>query len=319
MAEQDKFDFEHEIDEKIRCFDEKIKVQEIPDVQSIFDRAEEKKTNLVPFGKIKKYAAAAAAVVLICISIPVLGTAFSPASEAAAESARDIKFNLLSDKVSDDAGYCVEESETEAVIEETPEEPIPETAEEPLEAEEYVPEEEEDLRVYNALIGFFEVPAKEEVKDASSGVSSSSAAGNPATGGSDSDVDSFGFDDVSLIAENLNKKRSIEITVDKDSVSVRLFDTSAYNEILSMFWVEGAYESSGIDGDYYIIDLVKYVDANDLENGDYLPMAGDAEKGNYEIPEERIIISDTITRGVISLKVEINIATGKYQIYASLV
>lgn len=317
MAEQKK-DFEHEIDEKIRCLDSNIKMPEIPDVQSIFERAEEKKTNLVPFGKIKKFAAAAAAVVLICISVPVLGTAFSPTPEDAPETARDIKFNLFSDKVSSDDAveYCAEEIETEAAAEEAPEEPIPESAEEP---EAFIQDEGENLRVYNALINFFEVPAKEELKDASSSVSSSSASDNPATGGSESDDGSYGFDDLSLLEENLNKKRSIEISVDKDSVSVILFDVSAGEEIISAFWVEGGYESSHKDGEKYIINLIKPVSPEDILDGSYIPLAGDAINGTYEIPEEDIIISDPVEKGLFSIVVEIDIGTGEYKIYASLI
>ena len=44
-------------------------------------------------------------------------------------------------------------------------------------------------------------------------------------------------------------------------------------------------------------------DVEDIENDSYLPMAGDAEKGNYVISEESIFVSEKITKGVISLSV----------------
>jgi hypothetical protein len=51
----------------------------------------------------------------------------------------------------------------------------------------------------------------------------------------------------------------------------------------------------------------------------YLPMAGDSTNGTYMIPEESIFVPEKITKGIISLTVKIDISTGEYQIFASLV
>ena len=77
MAEHDEKLFEHEFAEKLRKFDDNIKILEIPDAQSIFDRAESEKVKVIPFKKYSRYIAAAAAVVLICVSIPILSPALS--------------------------------------------------------------------------------------------------------------------------------------------------------------------------------------------------------------------------------------------------
>ena len=77
MAEHDEMNFEHEISERFKMLDSSIKIPEIPDAQSIFEKAEEKKSNVVPFKKYSRYIAAAAAVVLICIGVPVMGAILS--------------------------------------------------------------------------------------------------------------------------------------------------------------------------------------------------------------------------------------------------
>ena len=158
---------------------------------------------------------------------------------------------------------------------------------------------------------------KVELKE-SSAVSSSSAeeffAGNTPL-----EPEEFGTDDLRIVERKINKKRSIEITVETDSVSVRLFDNSAEDEIISAFWVEGIYESSEIDGDYYVVNLFKNVSEEELLEDMYLPMVGDPVNGTYMIPEESIFVPEKITKGIISIAVKIDISTGEYYIYASLV
>ena len=65
MAEHDENMFEQNIAKMLREMDSEIEIPEIPDVESIFEKAEEQKQNVVPFKKYSKYIAAAAAVVLI--------------------------------------------------------------------------------------------------------------------------------------------------------------------------------------------------------------------------------------------------------------
>ena len=77
MAERDFKDFEINFEAAFKKLDEKITVPEIPDVQNIFEKAESVKTNVVPFKKYSRYVAVAAAVVLICVSIPLISPALS--------------------------------------------------------------------------------------------------------------------------------------------------------------------------------------------------------------------------------------------------
>ena len=58
MAEHDEKAFEHILEVEFRKLDEKIKIPEIPDAQSIFEKAEKEKANTVPFKKYSKYIAA---------------------------------------------------------------------------------------------------------------------------------------------------------------------------------------------------------------------------------------------------------------------
>ena len=110
MAEHDEIKFEQELREKFGKLDSEIKIPEIPDIQNIFDKAEEEKTNVIPFKKYSRYVAAAAAVVLICVGIPVV-KAFSEVSlDAEPESA-----NLLSDIF--DGSYGIKGFVTEAMKE----------------------------------------------------------------------------------------------------------------------------------------------------------------------------------------------------------
>ncbi len=307
MAEHDEIFFEKELSKKFAELDKNIKIPEIPDVQNIFNKAEEK-TNVIPFKKYSKYIAAAAAVVLICVSIPLIAPAFSV--EMAPQEPMEAPKYI----------FTTEDQSFEAETQEEPAEAAPESTEEPV-AEE-MPENEEDSdgkaeQINNSIdysaaltAAFREYFAanSQEMKEHSSVMSSSIAEGEIAMG-----------DDLSLIELQLNKKRSIEVSVERESVSVRLFDDSADGEVISAFWVEGTFENAHKNGDCYVIKLIKTVSPEELDEGFYLPMAGDPVNGTYTIPEESIVISEKITRGVISLSVEINVGTGEYQIYASLV
>lgn len=297
MAEHDEQKFEHEISEKLKTLDANIRIPEIPDAQGIFDRADEKKSNAVPFKKYSKYAAAAAAVVLICISVPVMADVLSGKIGLANENAGDGNFSVFDgDFAGDD---CAESVETYSL---EPEEGDAESTAEQNESatlseNEESADEKKEKGLFIALSDYFR-----ENNSVNSAASASA---------SDTDF-------VNTISDYINKKRSIEITVEKDSVSVVLFDNSAEAEIINAFWVEGTYESSYFDGGYYVISLWKKVTPEELENGNYLPMAGDAG-GTYTIPAESVFISENVTMGVISLTVEIDVGTGEYRIYASLV
>ena len=310
MAEHNEKFFENELSEKFAELDKNIRIPEIPDVQNIFDKAETEKANVIPFKKYSRYVAAAAAVVLICVSIPILS---SVSSESAPQEPMEASKSFFA--TADAAVEAEMPMEPEMAVQESDEEPIMEEMPENEDGFTNDINQSVDGIEYSLLTStlrefFIEnaPPAKEELKDHSSAMSSSVVEEGTAKG-----------DDLSLIELNLNKKRSIEVSVEKDSVSVILFDDSADREIITAFWVEGTFENAYKDGEKYVITLAKTISPEDLEEGFYLPMAGDPQKGNYMIPEESIVISEKITRGVIHLTVEINIGTGEYKINASLV
>ena len=328
MAEHDDKLFEQELAKMFAEMDSKIEIPEIPDVQTIFDRAETEKniSEVIPFKKYSRYIAVAAAVVLICVSVPAFANLFSyggfnmyandeavqepcEAPMIEAEAAED--YDAIAEIVTSDSSIHRDgEAETKDVNG-----AYDNIADNDMK---YASQEE---KINEAMSS----------SAASSSVASSSAAGdekislksvlygyfesikseNPETGGS-------GYDDVQYIEEYINKKRSIDITVENGSVSVVVHDNAANEEIINAFWVEGNYEDSYLDGEYYIINLSKKIDKEELETDYYLPMAGDAN-GTYTISESSVSVAGEVRKGVISLTVSINVGTGEYEIYASLV
>lgn len=306
MAKHDEKFFEHELSEKFAELDKNIKIPEIPDIQNIFEKAEEEKTNVVPFKKYSRYIAAAAAVVLICVSIPLISPALS-AESAPQEPAEASDFYFTHTNLSDSDGASEEEMPVQESAEE-PSEEMPESENEFTEATENINDSIENSVLTTTLREYFSASSNEKKEQISSGMSSSAVEQEIAMG-----------DDLSLIEFQFNKKRSIEVSVEKDSVSVRVFDDSAGGEVISAFWVEGTFEDAYKNGEFYVIKLAKTVSPEELEEDFYLPMAGDTINGTYTIPEESVTISEKITRGVISLSVEINVGTGEYKIFAELV
>lgn len=284
MPEGGRTSFEHEIDEKLRKLDAQIKVPEIPDAQAIFERAEKKKNNVFSF-RLVRYVAAAA-VILICVSIPTVsmlmnkngvGTdnaAFMAAPEAQdsddAEKSAPPMFGISSSAVQEGA----EESEA---------------------SDELV--QENGITVGGALENYFSSEKKSE---------------NPTTGGGGSERDAGSFTD------KLNKKRTVDVEINEDSVSVMLYDVSGQSEILTALWVEGAFESAGMTGDYYVVTVKKAVTREEFESGYYLPMVGSPEGGARYLSEDEVFVSDEITEAVFTISVSINIENGGYEIYATL-
>lgn len=284
MPEGGRTSFEHEIDEKLRKLDAQIKVPEIPDAQAIFERAEKKKNNVFSFRSVRY--AAAAAVILICVSIPTVsmlmtkngvGTdnaAFMVAPKAQdneeAEKGAPPMFGISSSAVQEGA----EESEA---------------------SDELVPEN--GITVGGALENYFSSEKKSE---------------NSTTGGGGSERDAGSFTD------KLNKKRTVDVEINEDSVSVMLYDVSGQSEILTALWVEGAFESAGMTGDYYVVTVKKAVTREEFESGYYLPMVGSPEGGARYLSEDEVFVSDEITEAVFTISVSINIENGGYEIYATL-
>ena len=318
MAEHDEIKFEQELREKFGKLDSEIKVPEIPDVQNIFDKAEEEeKTNVIPFKKYTRYVAAAAAVVLICVGIPVV-KAFSEVSlDAEPESA-----NLLSDifdvygKSYDDVRSEESEIANQSEIREEPE------------AEPEVEVEYGESSIASSSVAGNGILEEGSVKTilANYFTENREKGKKPETSTTHRPLD--GTDDVRTITKEIDENRSILVTLENEKISVKLFDVFGKDEaaedavleeeIVSEFWVEGIFEGSYLSGGYYIINLVKPVAPEELEEENYLPKFGTDEEENT-IPEESVFISEEVTEGIISLIVEINVATGEYKIYASLV
>ena len=318
MAEHDEINFEQELREKFGKLERETKIPEIPDVRNIFEKAEEEKTNLIPFRKYSRYVAAAAAVVLICVGIPVV-KAFSEVSlETAPESV-----NLLSDifdnnrKSYDYASNY--EAEVVAEENETPEEP---------EAEPEIDVEYGESSTASSSVAGNGMLDGNSVKTILANYFTEKKEADKKTETSSTHRPMDGVDDVRTIEKKIDENRSILITIEREKISVKLFDVIAGDEasedaipeeIVSEFWVEGVFEGSYLSGGYYIINLIKPVAPEELENEeDYLPKFGTGEEENT-IPEESVFISEEITEGIISLIVEINVETGEYKIYASLV
>ena len=288
MAEHDENMFEQNIAKMLREMDSEIEIPEIPDVESIFEKAEEQKQNVVPFKKYSKYIAAAAAVVLICISFPAFSGTFGRSLPQEAAESFDQSMEYLSDGICEEAEMPME----------------PEAAAEPE-----TDEKEYFVTVTEALARYFtDNSANIEINFSDSKVSSSVA-----------QEEKSQMEDAKILEEDLDKKRSIELTIGKESVSVILKDISEEEKIISEFWIEGKVEGAYPEGEYYIVNLVKTVTLEDYAEGNYLPMMGEGTEEPFTIPEESIYVPGEVTEGIINLVVEINVETGEYKIYASLI
>lgn len=288
MAEHDENMFEQNIAKMLREMDSEIEIPEIPDVESIFEKAEEQKQNVVPFKKYSKYIAAAAAVVLICISFPAFSGTFGRSLPQEAAESFDQSMEYLSDGICEEAEMPME----------------PEAAAEPE-----TDEKEYFVTVTDALARYFtDNSANIEINFSDSKVSSSVA-----------QEEKSEMKDAKILEEDLDKKRSIELTIGKESVSVIFKDISEEEKIISEFWIEGKFEGAYPEGEYYIVNLVKTVTLEDYAEGNYLPMMGEGTEEPFTIPEESIYVPGEVTEGVINLVVEINVETGEYKIYASLI
>lgn len=295
MAENNGNNFEHEISEKLKALDAQVKIPEIPDAQAIFERAEQEKpkNNVIKFKYIGTMTAAAAVVIML-IAIPAI---------------RNFNNSLTGGKSADAAFFDNEENENAGAPEE-----------------------------YNMEENYFEGrnPAGEV------GLEDSMMLTNPNAGGGDygehlsktydvlynyfygnmsSSMASEkvnGSDIEQSFSETINNKRSIDIGIESDSVSVMFYDNSGEREVLSAFWVEGKYQSSYESDGYYVINVVNEIAREDFESGNYMPLIGDANLGTYSLSEDKVAVPDIVLEAKFYITVEINIETGEYEIYASL-
>ena len=291
MPEGGRTSYEHEIEEKLKKLDAKINVPEIPDAQAIFERAEKKKNNIFSIRTVRY--AAAAAVILICVSIPV-ATTFMAKNNAAPDASDALMYAAY-------GNGTVESSEEKSTESE------PYFGDVSSSAEESEPQEErtED--------GFGSANRTVTAEEALAEYFSDAAKKNPSTGGSsEAENASKSFTD------KLNKKRLADVEINDDSVSVMLYDISGQSEILTALWVEGAFESAGVSDDYYVITVSKAVTREEFESGYYMPMIGSSEGGTSYLSEDEVLVSDTVEKAVFTISISINIENGGYEIYATL-
>ena len=291
MPEGGRTSYEHEIEEKLKKLDAKINVPEIPDAQAIFERAEKKKNNIFSIRTVRY--AAAAAVILICVSIPV-ATTFMAKNNAAPDASDALMYAAYGNET-------VESSEEKS------------TESEPYFGDVSSPAEESEPQEEGAEDSFGSANRTVTAEEALAEYFSDAAKKNPGTGGSsEAENASKSFTD------KLNKKRLADVEINDDSVSVMLYDISGQTEILSALWVEGAFESAGVSDDYYVITVSKAVTREEFESGYYMPMIGSPEGGTSYLSEDEVLVSDTVEKAVFTISISINIENGGYEIYATL-
>ena len=290
MPEGGRTSYEHEIEEKLKKLDAKINVPEIPDAQAIFERAEKKKNNIFSIRTVRY--AAAAAVILICVSIPV-ATTFMAKNNAAPDASDALMYAAY-------GNGTVESSEEKS------------TESEPYFGDVSSPAEESEPQEEGAEDSFGSANRTVTAEEALAEYFSDAAKKNPSTGGSEAENASKSFTD------KLNKKRLADVEINDDSVSVMLYDISGQSEILTALWVEGAFESAGVSDDYYVITVSKAVTREEFESGYYMPMIGSPEGGTSYLSEDEVLVSDTVEKAVFTISISINIENGGYEIYATL-
>ena len=291
MPEGGRTSYEHEIEEKLKKLDAKINVPEIPDAQAIFERAEKKKNNIFSIRTVRY--AAAAAVILICVSIPV-ATTFMAKNNAAPDASDALMYAAY-------GNGTVESSEEKS------------TESEPYFGDVSSSAEESEQQEEGTEDGFGSANRTVTAEEALAEYFSDAAKKNPSTGGgSEAENASKSFTD------KLNKKRLADVEINDDSVSVMLYDISGQSEILTALWVEGAFESAGVSDDYYVITVSKAVTREEFESGYYMPMIGSPEGGTSYLSEDEVLVSDTVEKAVFTISISINIENGGYEIYATL-
>lgn len=291
MPEGGRTSYEHEIEEKLKKLDAKINVPEIPDAQAIFERAEKKKNNIFSIRTVRY--AAAAAVILICVSIPV-ATTFMAKNNAAPDASDALMYAAY-------GNGTVESSEEKS------------TESEPYFGDVSSPAEESEPQEEGTEDGFGSANRTVTAEEALAEYFSDAAKKNQSTGGSsEAENASKSFTD------KLNKKRLADVEIHDDSVSVMLYDISGQSEILTALWVEGAFESAGVSDDYYVITVSKAVTREEFESGYYMPMIGSPEGGTSYLSEDEVLVSDTVEKAVFTISISINIENGGYEIYATL-
>lgn len=300
MAEKDDSFCEHDIEERLKKLDAQIEIPQIPDVQTIFDRAEKEKTHLLGLRN-ARYIATAAAVVLICISIPLITVAAKNGFVSNDNAVMEATYDLQRAEESADAEADFNGSPLVGSS----------NGEDVNQNKNTAPESGNGLSSDGAEDSYESAGSCSLVMDAALADYFSVARVESSSSSEKTSVTSSFTDAVS-------KKRSVDVEIAEDSVSIMVYDTSGESEILSAFWVEGEFQNSGFEGGCYVVSVSKKITQDEFEEGDYLPYIGDAQKGVYLLPCDDVYVNEKIEKAVINMSVEINVEDGSYKIYAAL-
>lgn len=293
-------EFEKSLKNAFQVLDAQIKIPDVPDAQKIFEH-EERKEKVLPFRTVRIAAAAAIVVAIVGISafamggrLPIMGMkSKAPEMQIADLAAPEEPMEAPPENVEIFGNEEAAEEETTAEAENNMMIPAPEPSRKQEDTDSYSTNYVcGSGKLAEALDDFF--ADYQETKG---------AATSPC-------VDSF-----SVV---LSKKRTISVEVGGESVSVTLYDTSGEPEVLTAFWVEGLFISSGEKEGTYILRLLYAISEEEFESGYYLPMYGDMENGNRILSEDCVEVSEPVTSGVLDLVVSVNIESGSYEISAIL-
>ena len=293
-------EFERTLKNAFQVLDAQIKIPDVPDAQTIFEHGEEK-GKVFSFRTVRIAAAATIVVAIVGISafaiggrLPVMGMK----SKAPEMQSTDL-----------------------AIPEEPMEAPPPESIEifDNKETEEETSVKTEN----NTMVPNPDPAARQENTDfysADSVYGSEKLAGalNNFFANRQETKEAYVSPSVASFSVVLSKKRTISVEVGGESVSVTLYDTSGEPEVLTAFWVEGLFQSSGEKEGSYILRLLYAISKEEFESGYYLPMYGDMENGNRILSEDCVEVSEPVTSGVLDLVVSVDIESGSYEISAIL-
>ena len=294
-------EFEKSLKNAFQVLDAQIKVPDAPDAQTIFEHKEEK-GKVLPFRTVRIAAAAAIVIVVVGVSafatggkLPSIGMGKSmePEMQIADLAAPEEPMEAPPENVEIFGNEEAAEEETTAEAENNMMIPTPDPA-----------RKQEDTDSYSTNYVCGSGKLAEALDDFFADYQETKGAYTSPC------VDSF-----SVV---LSKKRTISVEVGGESVSVTLYDTSGEPEVLTAFWVEGLFISSGEKEGTYILRLLYAISEEEFESGYYLPMYGDMENGNRILSEDCVEVSEPVTSGVLDLVVSVNIESGSYEISAIL-
>ena len=307
MAENEEEMFTESLKQRLFNLDQSIPVPPMPDTGSLFDKLPEagKKKNNVRLFRV--LGTAAVACICLAVLIPMLKNGLRMGSAASETQETTEERDMLAMEAPNTYDDGTEEGYAEeAAPEESPEVEAEAAAEES--AEKYGGG---DMR-YSAT-GICEADSGEEENETASSLQQVLA-----------DYYAAGGQETAPLAQEEEQvydtgKRRVEISLAGDSVSVLVYDVSGQEELLSGFWIEGGYVSSGLEEDAQTCTVVvaKAITAEEVKNGEIMPQIGDLSGYTEELAEESVVIPDVIVPRI-TMTVSIDLSSGDYKILAEL-